>query len=357
MRVVSLTFFVFLIVVSIEAQAVREEPLLTIQAHTDKVITLAVSPDGSKVASHGYTQDGTTKVWDLQTGEFLYEIGELGDYLPSCDFSPDGTRLVAVGGTLNRYEYVAYLLNAQTGAVLKKHDLSFYLAGAYALGPSIFSPDGGRVLTAITSGTESARSLLWEIATGEGLFEFTNAVQSSASHAGAAISQDGKRIVLGSEMGAAFGVADGEFNVKKRELIPSDVSAMAFSPSGDEILVLSGRRDMQVDIFDAESAEHLQKYETGYRGWYRGPSSFSPNATAFFNMNSLVDFTSGEILRVYPDDRYGRPESVTFTRDGTRLVTGHDDGTIKVWDIGDLRTGVSGWSEHSTPKVSAPTRG
>lgn len=350
MRVVSLTFIVFLIVVSIGAQTVEDEPLLTIQAHTDKVITLAVSPDGSKVASHGYTQDGTTKVWDLHTGELLYEVGEPGDYLPSCDFSPDGTQLVAVGGK-KKYttSSFALLLDAETGEVLDSLDMSFYFVATYWLGPSVFSPDGRHVLTVATEGVdEQVGSSLWEVTTGERRFKITT---NAGRYACAAFSPDGKRIVVGGDKGARLYMNDSEFDVRTRELVSSRVGAIAFSPGGDEVFVWADSTVArhQVTVHDARSGEHLRSYDTPRLLRLGNPSSFSPDTTAFFNGRSLVDIASGEVIREYPYESNYRTDSVAFTRDRTRLLTGHQNGTIKIWDIGDLKTGVGSWSDHTAP--------
>src|SRR5262249_16983522 len=64
--------------------------IVTLKGHTNAVNNVAYSPDGKRLASVSY--DGTTKVWNAQTGQELLSLKGGGN---GVAFSPDGKRLAS----------------------------------------------------------------------------------------------------------------------------------------------------------------------------------------------------------------------------------------------------------------------
>lgn len=75
---------------------IPEYKLIAPLDESEFIFSLALSPDGTMVAA-GY-QDGTVRLWDMDTGERLIVLEGHTGRVMSLDFSPDGT-LLASGGS------------------------------------------------------------------------------------------------------------------------------------------------------------------------------------------------------------------------------------------------------------------
>lgn len=75
---------------------IPEYKLIAPLDESEFIFSLALSPDGTVVAA-GY-QDGTVRLWDMDTGERLIVLEGHTGRVMSLDFSPDGT-LLASGGS------------------------------------------------------------------------------------------------------------------------------------------------------------------------------------------------------------------------------------------------------------------
>jgi WD40 repeat protein len=67
--------------------------LLTLEGHEDWVMSCSWSPDGTRLASA--SRDSTVKVWETCSGRCLLTLQGHQDWVRSCSWSPDGTRLAS----------------------------------------------------------------------------------------------------------------------------------------------------------------------------------------------------------------------------------------------------------------------
>jgi len=68
----------------------------TLTGHTDGVLGVSFSPDGSRIATCG--RDQIIRIWSVATFEEFGQLAGHSSYVYSVAFSPDGTILVSSSG-------------------------------------------------------------------------------------------------------------------------------------------------------------------------------------------------------------------------------------------------------------------
>ena len=130
----------------------NEENIRTLKGHTDRITSVAFSPDGLMLASG--SADNTVKLWNPNNGQLKGTLTGHTRVIESVTFSPDGQTLASASrdGTIR-------LWNPQTGDEKKT------LTGNTDWIEQIaFSPDG----TILASGSQEERRIrLWNVQTGE----------------------------------------------------------------------------------------------------------------------------------------------------------------------------------------------
>lgn len=306
--------------------AVTGRELLQFQAHSGKIQTIVVSPDGKWLATG--SDDGTAKVWSIQDRRLLRTIGKIGGDLGviwCVVFSPDGTRLVTAGEKRR-----ATVWSLQTGKLL----LTLQSAGAAA-----FSPDGRRIVTNLNDC--SAR--VWDARTGEQLLR----LQGHTILVGAvAYSPDGHSILTGSwdTQAKIWNAQSGQFMMKLKDP-KSAVLGFSFSKDGNRIL--TANYDGTAKVWDAKTGWE-QFTLKGHSGRVTA-ALFYPDGqrivTSSFDGTVRVwdARTDHACLNLAKNNGY----AVAISRNGTHIVTGNNDHTVKVWDArsGRLLRTLSGHSK------------
>jgi WD40 repeat protein len=169
------------------------------------VQTIALSPDGKKVASGSL--DGTVKLWNIDTGRVIKTWTGHTSWVGSVSWSPDGGRVVS-----GSFDETFRVWNVESGKTI----LGPIKAG-HEVGGICYSPDAKMIAT-------SGRGLIkiWDANTGELLKTFERGFLCLAW------TSDGKTLIAG---GSKFDTATWT----KLDLCQNYVSAISLSPN-DRIL-------------------------------------------------------------------------------------------------------------------------
>ena len=102
----------------------------TLEGHKLYVVSVAFSPDGSKIASGSF--DSTIKIWDVKTGKCLRTLKGHDYFVKSVDYSPDGRFLLS-----GSWDSTMKLWNPKTGKLLATM-INFYDGNWIAYTPEGF---------------------------------------------------------------------------------------------------------------------------------------------------------------------------------------------------------------------------
>ncbi len=108
----------------------------TLEGHQEIVLAVAISPDGTLIASTGFT-DQTIRLWDWQSGRCLQVITGTGYLAPiSVTFSSDGLRLVVgiTEGVICIYKLLGLRSASSSVATLRYVNAKVVLLGEGTVG-------------------------------------------------------------------------------------------------------------------------------------------------------------------------------------------------------------------------------
>jgi len=296
---------------------------------TEKVTSIAISPNGKHVISGDEDEGKNLKLWDMASGKRIrtfsgdWEIIGMQD-TENVVFSPDGKYVLSGGKNLNLWD---------TASGKKLRTFRNDNKDNARIISIVISPDGKHVITGSNGTMANAKSTdntirIWDIVTGRQIKAFNkgkgwvNAI---------AISPDGKHVISGDFEDSArmWDIATGRqmkaFNVK-------GVASIAISPDGKYALFGGS---MDVRLWDIAKDREIRTF-SGHRGWVRSVA-FSPDGKYALSGSDdkapkLWDIATGKELKSFGGYTQ-QVASVSVSSVGKTMLIGQEAGLLNLWDI------------------------
>jgi len=309
--------------------------------HSDTVTCLAFSPDGKCLASG--SDDGTLRLWDVETGKELGDFGDKVGRLSCVAFSPDGKTLVCGNEYLKKRTVTIFdLESCKELRRIPQED-----KGIYALAVNM----DGKTLAVKATGTVQ----VWDLKTGQKLNRHDQDLDSWPT---LAFSADGSVLAVGGKAGAVDlwdrdaghylrsvgGVAaaatplpgeswDGAESRRRQEAEANTAMTLAFSADGQTLNVVHRAGLIGYDVASGKVvARHDLKME--YEHQYNAALSPRGDLIAYgdYARIDLQHLGAGKDSREWSAHR-SWVKCLAFSPDGKRLASGGVDHAIRVWDV------------------------
>ncbi len=348
--------------------AESHEPLRVIDAHLARVVSIAFSPDGARIASIG--EDGWFRLWQVSTGDKLLEI--FTRFEPTdLAFFPDGERVAVTtegaltwildlerGGALAELESDSL---AQSVAVFPDGERVAIGLGNYRVeiwdvrrrvverellidrvGPDPWRPTSVMGVNDIAIDATGARiaagglgrgARVWDVRTGRELARMTGA---HANVHGLAFHPNGEWLASAAD-DHTVALWDSRTGHPVEVLLGHDwiVQDVAFSPDGGRLV--SASFDGTLRIWDGQPGSatftfHGSRFD---QRWWAFSLAWSPDATKLawrpdYEIVQVLDAHTGELL--YKADTFEAIADVAFTPDSDVLLTLNYGGKFQAWD-------------------------
>jgi WD40 repeat protein/uncharacterized caspase-like protein len=335
-----------------DAQEQPKVEIVPFAPHAGVLSHAAVSRDGAHVVTSGM---GTVKLWDVATRRLLRTFEGQGGTRDPVAFSPNGTYVLAGGGTFNG---TMKLWEAATGRLVRTFGPNLNRPRIVAGVDSVaFSPDGKWVLS---GGLGSEKIHLWETESGQLIRTFQG--QEYVSHELVAFSPDGTRVLAGCDNGTLrlWDATSGEL-VRVIKAHRKGITAVAFSPDGTRLLS-AGESDEGFKLWDATSGQLLRGFEGHPDPKYPILSTvyslaFSPDGRRVLSGGNrtvkLWEADSGELIRTMKGHGTLKVLLAAFSPDGTRLFSAsQEDTSFRLWDAATGQPILPSWTGRSDGLLS-----
>ncbi len=317
--------------------------LAAMEGHINAISTLEFSPDGSRIVSASLDQ--TVRLWDCARGQLVTTLRGHSDKVIDAHFNQDGRHLASasVDGTLRLWDtHDRELVCVFRGQALVAHF-------------AISRPDGSVLASVGSDGVVR----FWDVAQvkQEGVLgrhaSFVYEVAFSPSgRTVASAAWDGTVRLWNPRTGQSSGVLRHPYDI---------VTFAAFHPDGRQLV--SACRPNRVCTWELATGVGPACLElTG--------GEFMEHRVAFSADGALAASTGGRnrSVRLFAPlggaqdvdlpEPGGGTTDVAFSPDGSRLVSGHADGSVRIWDVGRRSViGVLRGHEKSVSRVACSADG
>ncbi len=291
-------------------------PLInTVAGHSDGVISICVTPDGTKIISGSL--DKTIRVWNLENGTELQTIK--GHYAPisSVCVTPDGKKVVS-----SSFDKTIRIWDLENGTELQT------MKGHYSPISSVcITPDGNKVVSASLDTTIR----IWDLESGKELQTLRGHSRGVRS---VCVTKDGTKIVSASNDKTlkVWDIKSGK-ELKTLRGHRKTVRSVCITTNGAKAISVSDDRTLK--IWNLKSGDEIKTL--------RGHSSKINSVCIISDGTKAISASDDRILKVWDLNNgneiqtlrghSGRLRSVCATPCGTKVVSASLDSTIRIWTI------------------------
>jgi len=341
------------------------DPVMLLNSHSEQVHAATFSPDGTLLATAD--SDYAIHLWSSQTtAKVRHVLRGHSDDIRCLAFNPEGTRLASAGA-----DRVIHLWDTATGQLVAgpnpigKHALAFSDGGT----PVLVSTGGASVTvwnvqtreTIAPTGAIAARAVAcsenghWLAVSGTDQFihvydrtqhaapaKLLEATKPPIGHL--AFSADGNTLAMTSQSDGLVWLWNPATTSGNPELILIEAAdnctleGLAFHPNNTWVAVggvdvmSTGDRDGAVCVWDSTTKQRVLTFDTGVYDLAFDPKGRYLAGAGVSEAVYLWDMEKQEEAYAL-EGHLGRVNCVAFSRDGSYLLSGGDDGTVRVGDL------------------------
>jgi eukaryotic-like serine/threonine-protein kinase len=302
------------------AQRLYRRPGSVADRSTQTVESLAVSPDGRRIAVH--TPNGGVCVMDRVTGEDEAVLDGLGGRLEAAGFNATGTRLVTLED-----DRTAMLWDAESGRLVARCGGTDRPCEDF-----VFSPDGTRLAAVSRTSAELREVFVYDTLDGRLRCTVTTMPKQEWGESLTLFTPDGAKLITSCNANEllVWSVADGGLLAR---LPGHDAAVIAAAISPDGRWIASGTVSGHIHVWNAGSYA-CERTLMGHTDAVSSLVFRDDETLASGSLDGTVRFwtsTAAEPLAVLPAIR-GMTAAV-FSPDGRQLaVAPRDQGGVQIWD-------------------------
>ena len=304
--------------------------LLTYRGHSGTVWTVACSPDGKHIASAGGelnvnrgSHDHAVQVWDVTTQKLIFTYSGHSDAVLTMKWSPDGTRIAS-----GSWDNTVQVWDAKTGRTFVT-----YRGHSSGVLDISWSPDNKRIV----SGGDDKTIQVWDAATGTPIFTYPRQPRLVLQ---VEWSPDGTRIASSYRSMQSDAIVEVWDSSTGNLLLTyrghsKQTQALSVSPVRDFFTSQAGKRAEYALLEPFRENDMLSGSGIGIYSVAWSPDSkriASGGGVGDFNAQ-VWDASTGKTLVTYRG-HYSYVKAIAWSSDGKRIASGSDDQTVQVWEAG-----------------------